>query len=183
MTVINLMATTEEAGGIGALGLDWKAIIIQGFTFLVFLLIVKKFALSKIVKVLEDRRKTIEGSLDKAEELTKQNTEAEKRVNALLHDARKEAETIIGKSHEEAGSIIMEAQGVASKRAEKIIADGLVQIDQQVVKAQEQLKKDTLELVAQATSALLGEKVDVKKHEILIAKALADHTDQKKGTK
>lgn len=178
--VLHLLANTEEAGGIASLGLDWKAIVIQGFTFLVFLLIVKKFALSKIVGVLEDRRKTIEGSLDKAEELTKQNEEAEARVSALLHDARKEAEVVIDKSHEEAGSIIQEAQDAASAKAKKIIADGLVQIDQQVVKAQEQLKKDTLELVAQATSALLSETVDAKKHESLITKALTEHKKDKK---
>lgn len=178
MPVFRIFANTEEAGGISALGLDWKAIIIQGVTFLIFILIIKKFALGKIVNVLEERRKTIEGSLDKAEELTKQNEEAEKRVNELLHKARKESEIIIAKSHEEAGSIVKEAQDTASKKAEKIIADGLAQIDQQVVKAQDQLKKDTLELVAQATATLLGETVDIKKHESLVLKVLDDHSKQ-----
>ncbi|MCB9823221.1 F0F1 ATP synthase subunit B [Candidatus Nomurabacteria bacterium] len=181
--VFNILASTEESGGIAALGLDWKAVVIQGVTFLIFILIIKKFALAKIVNVLEDRRKTIESSIDKAEELTKQNEEAEKRVNELLHQARKEAELIIGKGHEEAGSIIKEAQDTASKKAEKIIADGLAQIDQQVLKVQDQLKKDTLELVAQATTALIGETVDVKKHESLIAKAITDHNNNKKDSK
>lgn len=182
---LSILANTEEAGGIAALGLDWKAVVIQGVTFLVFILIIKKFALGKIVNVLEERRKTIEGSLDKAEELTKQNEEAEKRVNELLHQARKESEIVIAKGHEEAGSIIKEAQDTASKKAEKIITDGLAQIDQQVVKAQDQLKKDTLELVAQATAALIGETVDIKKHESLVTKVLDDHSKHtnKKGLK
>lgn len=180
---LSILANTEEAGGIAALGLDWKAVVIQGVTFLIFILIIKKFALGKIVNVLEERRKTIEGSLDKAEALTKQNEEAENRVNELLQQARKDSEIVIAKGQEEAGSIIKEAQDTASKKAEKIIADGLAQIDQQVVKAQEQLKKDTLELVAHATTALLGETVDVKKHESLITKALVDHADQKKDSK
>lgn len=179
-SILNLIASTEEAGGISALGLDWKAVVIQGITFLVFLLIIKKFALGKIVGVLEDRRKTIEESLDKAEELTKRNIESQKQVDALLHDARKEAEMIIEKTNSEAGSIIKEAQDNATSKAKKIIADGMIQIDNQVEKAQEQLKKDTLELVAQATSALLAEKVDVKKHEALINKALSDYKKDKK---
>ncbi len=59
------------------------------------------------------------------------------------------------------------------------------QIDQQVVKAQDQLKKDTLELVAQATAALIGETVDIKKHESLVTKVLDDHSKHtnKKGLK
>lgn len=173
LPILHILATTEEPAGIAALGLDWKAIIAQGVTFLIFLLIVKKFAFSKVVGVLEERRVKIEDSLDKAEELTHQNEAAEKRVNELLHQARKEAEEIIGKSHEEAGSIIQEAQDAAGAKAKKIIADGMAQIEQQVVKAQDQLKKETLELVAQATSALLSETVDAKKHEALITKALS----------
>lgn len=180
ISLLSIFASTEESGGIGALGLDWKAIVIQGVTFLIFLLIVKKFALDKIVGVLENRRKTIEESLDKAEELNKKNIESQKRVDALLHEARQEAETIIEKSQTEANSIIKEAEENATKKAKKIIADGLIQIDNQVEKAQEQLKKDTLELVAHATATLLEEKVDAKKHEALISKALSEYKKDKK---
>jgi F-type H+-transporting ATPase subunit b len=169
-----MLASTEESQGIAALGIDPLAILAQGATFLLFLFLIKKFALGKIVKTLEDRREAIEGSLDKAEELTKQNEEAEKRVNSLLSDARKESEDIINKSHEEAGSIIATAEDKAGEKAEKIIADGKAQIEQQVAKAQEQLKKETLSLVAQATEVVLGESVDAKKSEALIKKALKE---------
>lgn len=172
--IVSIIASTEEAGGIGALGLDVKAIIAQAVTFLLFLWIVKKFALGKIVATLEERRTKIDESLNKAEELTKQNDEAEKRVNELLHQARKEAEEVIARGHEEAGSIVQEAQDAAEAKAKKIIADGMAQIDQQVLKAQDELKKQTLDLVSQATSALLGETVDAKKHEALIVKALKE---------
>ena len=175
-----IMAATEEAAGIAALGIDPWAILIQGFTFLVFVLVVKKFAFTKVVDTLEKRRVSIEDSLDQAEELQKQNQEAEKRVNQLLHEARLEAETVIAKGNQEAASIIKEAQDAATVKAEKIIADGKAQIEQQVVKAQEQLKKETLALVAQATATLLGETVDAKKNEKLIQKALAQAAKEKK---
>jgi F-type H+-transporting ATPase subunit b len=174
LTILANTAPAEEAQGIAALGIDPLAILAQGATFLLFFLIIKKFAFGKVVDTLEKRRKTIEQSLDKAESLTKQNEEAEVRVNELLHQARKDAEEIINKSHEEAGAIVQEAEEKAGVKAEKIVADGKIQIEQQVIKAQEQLKKDTLELVSLATSALLGEKVDAKKHEALVKKALSE---------
>lgn len=173
MHILNLLAATEEAQGIAALGIDPLAILAQGATFLLLFFIIKKFALGKIVTTLEDRRKTIEGSLEKAEELTKQNEEAEKRVNALLGEARKEAEEIVKKGREEAGSIVTEAENNAVSKAEKILADGKLQIEAEVIKAREALKKETLTLVAQATEAVLGESVDAKKHEALVKKALA----------
>lgn len=172
--ILTQLASTAEPEGIAALGIDPWAILAQGATFLLFLFLIKKFALGKIVTTLEQRRTAINDSLDKAEALTKQNDEAERRVNELLHEARKEAEEVIAMSHEEAGSIVQEAQDAAEAKAKKIITDGMAQIDQQVIKAQEELKKQTLELVSQATSALLGETVDAKKHEALVTKALKE---------
>ncbi len=174
--ILTQLASTaaEESEGIAALGIDPLAILAQGATFLLFFFIIKKFALGKIVKTLEDRRTTIEGSLDKAEELTKQNEEAEKRVNEALTHARKESEEIINKSHEEAGAIVAEAEDKAGDRAEKIISDGKAQIEQQVAKAQEMLKKETLSLVAAATETVLTKKVDAKTDAKLIEDALKE---------
>ena len=104
-----------------------------------------------------------------------QNKEAEQRVAGLLSEARKEAEEVIDMSREEAGAIVADAESSAVTKAEKIIADGKLQIEAEVVKAREALKKETLSLVAEATAAVLGESVDVKKSEALIKKALKEN--------
>lgn len=174
LTILASAEAAKESEGIAALGIDPIVILAQGITFLIFFFLIKKFAFSKIVKTLEDRRKNIEGSLNKAEELTKQNEEAEKRVAAVLSEARKEAEDIIGKGHEEAGGIIQAAEDSAGAKAEKIVADGRAQIQNEVIKAREELKKEMLGLVSQATSVLLEEKVDAKKSEALVKKALKE---------
>ncbi|MCA9301223.1 F0F1 ATP synthase subunit B [Candidatus Saccharibacteria bacterium] len=176
MNIVQLLASAEpaESQGIAALGLSPWAILAQGVTFLIFFLLVKKFALGKIVDTIETRRKTIEESLNKAEELNKQNEEAEKRVNSLLSEARKESEEIIKKSREEASAVITDAEKIAGEKAEKIIADGKLQIEAEVLKAREALKKETLGLVARATEAVLGEAVDSKKSESIIRKALEE---------
>lgn len=167
-------ASSAEPQGIAALGIDPWAIVAQGVTFLILLFLLKKFAFTKIVGILEERRKAVDESLDKAEALSKQNEEAEKRVNALLHDARKEAEDILSKSHEEAGSIIQEAEDKAGEKAEKIIKDGEARIQTEVLRAREELKKEVLGLVSRTTSIVLDEAVDSKKHEALVKKALQE---------
>lgn len=174
INILTILAATEggESQGIAALGIDPWAILAQGLTFLLLFLIIKKFALGKVVDTLEARRKTIEGSLEKAEELNRQNEEAEKRVNALLGEARKDAEEILSKTREEAAVVVADAEKSAVEKAEKIIADGKLQIDAEVIKAREALKKETLGLVAEATAAVLSESVDAKKNEALIKKAL-----------
>ncbi len=175
--ILTQLAATasEEPQGIAALGIEPLAILAQGITFITLFFLIKKFALGKIVNTLEQRRITIEESLDKAEELNKQNQEAEKRVNELLGQARKESEEIITKSREEAGAIVATAENNAETKAEKIIADGKLQIEAEVLKARAALKKETLGLVAQATAAVLEESVDAKKNEALITKALREN--------
>ena len=170
--ITTLLAATEEAQGIAALGIDPLAILAQGTTFVLFFFILKKFAFSKIVTTLEQRRETIEGSLDKAQELNRKNQEAEERIAELLSTARKEAEEAVTKGRKESASIIAAAEGLAAAKAEKIVAEGRLQIEAEVIKARETLKKETLELVAMATSTLLEEKIDAKKNESLIKNAL-----------
>ncbi|MCB9822443.1 hypothetical protein H6801_03725 [Candidatus Nomurabacteria bacterium] len=70
--------------------------------------------------------------------------------------------------------IITDAEVTAVAKAEKIIADGKLQIEAEVLKAREALKKETLGLVARATEAVLGEAVDSKKSESIIRKALEE---------
>lgn len=165
---------SEESQGIAALGIDPWALLAQAVTFLVLVWLLKKFAFTKIVDVLEQRRQAVESSLDKADELSKKNEEAEKRVSKLLHKARQDSEEIIAKSHEEAGSIVQSAEDKAGEQAEKIVKDGEARIQAEVKKAREELKKETLDLVAQATSVVLDEKVDAKKNEALVKKALKE---------
>lgn len=173
--LITFLASAEpaaESEGIAALGMDPLTMLAQGITFVIFFFIIKKFAFDKIVKTLEDRRVTIEKSLNDAEELKLKNEAAEERIKKLLQDARQEAETIIDKSNQEAGSIVSQAEDAAAVKAQKIIDDGVKNIENEVLKARADLKKETLGLVAQATEALLGEKINASKHEALVKKAL-----------
>lgn len=179
MIIVNLITqfastASEEPQGIAALGIDPWALLAQGVTFLILVWLLKKFAFKKIVDILEQRRIAVEESLDKADELTKKNEAAEKRVNSLLHKAREESESIISKSHEEAGAIIQGAEDNAGVKAERIIKDGEARIEAEIGKARQELKKEMLNLVTQATSVVLGDAVDSKKNEALVKKALKD---------
>ena len=60
LSLLTSFGAAEETKGIGALGIDALAILAQAATFLILFLIIKKFALEKIVATLEKRRKTID---------------------------------------------------------------------------------------------------------------------------
>ena len=61
-----------------------------------------------------------------------------------------------------------------AKKAEKIVEDGRKQIQSDVSKAHDELKKQTLQLVAAATEAVLQEKIEESKDHALIKKAITE---------
>ncbi len=178
-STVQFAAEAKHAGGIAVLGIDGKTLIIQIVTFALVFIILKKYAFGPIIKSLETRYEKIESSLTHAEKLEQTNKQAEARAQKLLRDARKEAEDVINKGHEEAGSLVKQAEDQAGEKAAKIIKDGEARIAGEIVKAREALKKETLGLVAQATSVLLEKEIDVKQSEKLVHKALLENAGDK----
>lgn len=162
----------EEAEGIASLGIDPLAIVFQAGTFLVLFLVVRKFALAKIVDNLEERRVTIEEGLQNAELAEQQLRESEATAEAKLKEARAEADQVVAKSHEEAGSIVTEAQVKATAQADEIVASAKAQAASDKQAMATELKQELLGMVADATERVVEEKVDLKKDTSLISKAL-----------
>lgn len=164
----------ETSGGIEALGIDPLAILFQAGTFVVLFILIRKFALGKITQALEDRHDRIEESLKNADMIEKRVEATKEETEAIMKQARKEADDVIAKAHEEAGATIKAAEDAAGKKAEKALADGEAKLEGQINKAREELKKEMLSLVAEATETVIGEKMTDKKDQELIKKALKD---------
>jgi len=169
-------AAEEAAGGsnlLTSLGIDWRLFITQTLAFAVLLGILAKFVYPVLIKSIDDRRATIEAGLEEAKQSQTALQEAEERVAALLADARKEADAIIARGHQEATGMVTEAETKAKQRAERIVAEAHNQLASDVAKARAELKKDTLHLVSLATEKVIQEKLDATKDAKLVETALA----------
>lgn len=174
MKILTYLATEESAGGISALGLNWKAFLFQLITFVIVLLILKKFAFGKILDTLENRRQAVEKSIEHAAETEQKLQKAEQNIQAMMTEARKEADAVIDNGHKEAAQLVEIAETKAIQRAEHIVTEAKNQMDVEVAKVREELKSETAKLVALATEKIIGEKLDAKSDEKLIAKALSE---------
>lgn len=162
----------ESAGLLGALGINGKLFITQLLAFLVLVAILGKFVYPFLVRTIDERRESIEEGLKQAKEAQEASEKAEAHIQQLLADARKEADTIIARSHAEATAQVAEAEEKARKRADQIIKDAHNQLQADVAKARVALKKDIASLVAIATERILHEKIDASKDGQLIDRAL-----------
>lgn len=166
----------EEATGIGALGLDWKVMLLQAGTFVLLFFIFKKYALDKVVKVLDDRHNKIEESLKTADAIEKRSKETDKEAEKIISTARGEADQVVVKAHEEASEVIKDAEDTASKKQEKMIDEAQAKIEADVKNAKSELRGELLGLVADATETVLDEKVDTKTDQDLIKRSLEEAT-------
>lgn len=162
----------DSSSGIGALGLNLSSFLIQLGTFIIAFLVLRKWAFKPILKVLNERRETIEKGVSLGEQMQKDQAEMETKVAEALRAARVEADKIIADASERGRQAVAEAEAKAKEKAEAIIASGQERINQDVKLARDRLEKEMAGLVAEATEAVTGEKIDAKKDAGLIDKAL-----------
>lgn len=173
-TILAASEAAAEPEGIAALGIDPWAILAQAITFLVLFLIIKKFALGKIVNTLESRRKTIDKGVLLGIEMEKQKAQLDEEVEKLLHKAREEADKIIAGGKTEATTILQQAQEDAQTKADELLKTAHNQIAEDIERAKTELKSEMVGLVADATGALLHQKVSAKSDTQIIEKILKE---------
>lgn len=173
INLLTIFGASEEPQGIAALGIDPLAILAQAVTFLLLFWVIKKFALDKIVKTLEDRRRTIDDGVRLGREMEAEKERLTEQIEAELKKARNEADNIIAQSREDAGGILREAEEVTARKVDAMLADAHAKIEDDVQSARAGLEKDIRELVASATEVIIEEKLDVNKDMNMIERALA----------
>lgn len=163
-----------SSSGIGALGFDGQAFLIQLITFLLAFWVLQRYAFKPILKIMNERRKTIESGVKLGEQMQREQAELEEKIEQMLHEARQEADGIISNAQDAGRQAIREAEDKAKEKANGILAEADARIEQETQRARKALEKELVTLVAEATEAVLGEKVDASKDAQLIDRALKE---------
>jgi F-type H+-transporting ATPase subunit b len=171
---MNITIFAESAGGLSALGLNVQSFVFQLITFVVVLIILRKYVYGRLVDTLEARRNAVLESLEKADESAKQLEKAEAKVSELIKDARTEAENIVAVAHKEAAQMVEDAEEKAGKRAQHIVDTAEARLANDISEARTMLRKEAATLVAQATEKVLRQKIDAKADSKLIETALKE---------
>lgn len=162
----------DSSSGIGALGFDPKAFLIQLITFILAYLVLRRWAFGPITKLLNERRETIERGVKLGEDMQKEKAELEKQVEQKLHEARQEADQMVAGAQDTARETVREAEEKARTKADNIVSEAEGRIVTETARARQALEKEMAGLVAEATEAVIDEKVDTKKDAQLIERAL-----------
>lgn len=145
-----------EAGLFGALGIDWRLLILQAFAFLILVFLLGKYLLPWLMKQVDERQANVEAAANAATEAKKAAADSQEQVAELLDIARKEAADIVNTAKLESAEIMKVSENKAKAMAERITEEAQAQIDKDVAAARRALHNDTVELVALATEKIIG---------------------------
>lgn len=174
MPIFYFAETSQVSNGspLEALGVNTQAFILQLITFLLVFIILKKLAFNRVVKILEVRRQTIEDSVKLGEQLAKERETQAAQTAELIRQARHEADLILSNAHKEGRSLIRQAEKTAHQKSKVILEEAEVKLQHEVSLAKRKAQKDLVHLVADATEAVVGQKIDRKKDAHLIEEAI-----------
>ncbi len=138
-------------------------------TFLILLLLLRKFAWKPILKAVKAREDSIEDALEAAalakEEMANMKADNEK----ILNEARMERDKLLKEARELKDKIINEAKEKATAEQNKIFEAGKISIQNQIAAAETKLKNTVAELSVQIAEKIIKDELsDKKKQEKLI---------------
>lgn len=143
--------------------------------FVVFFLILKKFAWKPILAAIRQREEMIKGSLEMAKNAREEMLRLQSDNEAILKKAREEREGILKEAREVRDKLISEAKTRATEEAEKLIEKAKSGIEQEKTKALSEIHEQVATLSVEIASKLLGERLSqTKEQEKLIEKYLND---------
>jgi F-type H+-transporting ATPase subunit b len=166
MALFAVTAPVLAAGGLTQInpGLTlWAAI-----TFLVLLVVLSRFAWGPIVKMLDEREKTIHEAIESAK---KERAEAEKLLasqKASLAQATREAAELAKRNQDEVEKLRQELTAKARKEAEELVASARKQIIEEKTKAAAELKGMVADLAIEAAGKLVKASLDDKAQRALV---------------
>ena len=150
----------ESASGISAFNINLKSFAFQLATFVIVLLVLKRWVFPKLIATIESRRQALEESLVKAKQTDEALVNAEQKAGQIISAAREQADRSLAEAQAQSKEIIAKAEVSADTQAQRLITEARERLGQEKLKLHEELKSELADLVVLTTERVLREKID-----------------------
>ncbi|MEA3464015.1 MAG: F0F1 ATP synthase subunit B [Patescibacteria group bacterium] len=143
--------------------IDIKLLIAQIINFAIVFCVLYFFALKPLMKVMRDRTKKIEKSMDDAQKIEKKLSRTDEKYSKAISNAKKEANIIMEKAGAQAEERKKETIAKAKEEIGQIINQEKANMQQEKAKILKEIKREVADLVIVSVEKVLEEKVDSKR--------------------
>lgn len=149
----------------------------QTVVFLILIFLMAKFAWKPILGAVRQREESINDALASAEKARKEMQNLQADNEKLLQEARVERDAILKEAREIKEKVISDAAGEAQAKADKIVAQAQVTIQNEKNAAVAEIKNQVAELSIQIAEKVVRRELSSKeKQERLVEEMLDDVT-------
>ena len=156
------------------LALDLQQVLSQAISFIVLLMILRRFAWRPLLTILDERRRRIETTLaDVAHqkvEMERLQADYAKRLATIDDEARVKIQQAVL----EGKRIAMEVQEQARAQAQAILAKSKETVELELAKAKVTLRDQIADMTVEAVERVLQQKLDAKTDRQLVDSALEE---------
>ena len=161
----------------GGLGINIYALIAQLVAFFILLLVLWRFAFPPLMKTLDERQNTIRTGVENAERASQELKNAEKRVEAMLNEARVESQKVIASATQAAERLKADIEHQAQQRGREIEAQAAKRIEQQIAQAKAELRAHVADLSIAAAERVIGQSLDSATNRRLVDEFVSQSRD------
>ena len=151
------------------IGINPVFLLAQIINFVVLAVLLRALLYGPITKMLDERRAKIEKGLEDARQAEAARANAETERQKILDGARAEAQKIRAEANQQAEQTAAKMRADAQAEAEKTKADALAELSGERDKMLSELRGQIAALAIAASNKLIGESLDRRRQEALIA--------------
>lgn len=166
--------TASSSSGFGAFNINLKGFIFQLITFVLVLLIFKRWIIPPLLKTIDARRAAVEKGLQDAKAAEEKLASASEEAQEMLRATRAQADKSLAEVGAQAKEVLAKAEQTAETQAQRIIDEANERLGQERAKLQDQLKDELSDLVVLTTEKVLDHKLNEREDRRLIERAMRE---------
>jgi len=140
--------------------------------FLITLFVLKRYAFGPIQKMIDERREQIARSIAEADNARQEARNLLEEHKQLMHEARGEAEGIIAEARKTRDAMETRMKEETETERQRRLEEVRREIASETSRALEQIRSEVADLTLQATSIVVGRKLDADRDRELISDAI-----------
>jgi F-type H+-transporting ATPase subunit b len=140
--------------------------------FLIALYVLKRYAFGPIQKMIDDRREQIRRSIEEADNARAEARKLLEEHRSLMNEARSEAEQILAEARKTRESMEQRMREETEAERQRRLEETRREIAAETGRALEQIRSEVADLTLEATSIVVGKKLDSDRDRELISQAI-----------
>ncbi len=162
---------------LGQLGIEFPILLAQIVNFLIIMGILRLFLYEPVLKMLDQRKERIAQGIRETERSSTAAAEAERQRNAIVDEARREAQEVRAQATRDAERIAQDVRTRAEQEAADIRRRAQVEAEAQVDAILTEARRDIADLAITATEQILGRELKNRaEQERFVAEFLAQQS-------